>query len=151
MASLNRATILGNVGRDPEIRSTQSGNRCANLSIATTETWKDRASGERKEKTEWHKITVWGDGLVDVIERYVIKGSHILVEGQIQTRKWQDQSGQDKYSTEIVLQGPTARLLLLGGRIGGDDDRSGGPEPKPQTPARAATPAPEFDDSDIPF
>lgn len=115
---LNRCEFIGNVGRDPEIRTTQNGDKVASLSIACTEKWKDRDTGERREKTVWVPISVWG-GVVEVVERYVKKGSRIYVAGQFETRKWQDQSGQDRYSTEIVLQGFNATLKLLG------DPRSG--------------------------
>lgn len=122
MASVNKVTLLGNVGADPEIRSMQSGARVANLRIATSETWKDKQTGEKKERTEWHSVVVWNDGLVGVIERYVKKGTKLYVEGQLQTRKWQDQSGNDRYSTEVVLQGFGGSLVLLGG----NDNRQGG-------------------------
>lgn len=113
--SVNKVVLLGNVGRDPEIRSLNNGSRVANLSVATSETWRDKQSGERKERTEWHRVTVWGDGLVGVIEKYVSKGSRIYLEGELQTRKWQDQSGADRYSTEVVLNGLGSKLVLLTG------------------------------------
>lgn len=111
--SLNKATIIGNVGKDPEIRSTQSGSKIANLTVATSEQWKDKQSGEKKEKTEWHKVSVFNPYLVGIIETNVKKGSKIYVEGAIQTRKWTDQQGQDRYSTEIVLQQYGGTLLIL--------------------------------------
>jgi single-strand DNA-binding protein len=144
--SLNKAMIIGNVGRDPEIRSTQSGSRIANLSIATSESWKDKNSGERKERTEWHRVVVFNDKLVEVIEKYVVKGSKLYVEGAIQTRKWTDQSGAEKFSTEIVLQAFNGTLTLLG------DPRSGGGEGGSRDsgqPQRRA-PGPDLDD-EIPF
>lgn len=111
--SLNKVQLIGNVGADPEIRSVGDG-RVANLRIATSETWRDKNSGERREKTEWHSVVVWNAGLVGVIEKYVSKGSKLYVEGQLQTRKWQDQSGNDRYSTEVVLTGLNGKVILLG-------------------------------------
>ena len=119
--SMNRVTLVGNVGKDPESRSFQNGGKVVNFSIATAETWKDKATGERKEKTDWHNVAVFQDGLTGVVEQYVRKGSKVLVEGKLQTRKWQDQSGQDRYSTEVVLQGPDARVILLDGKQAGSD------------------------------
>lgn len=116
---LNKVTIIGNVGNDPEFRDLTTSQRVANLSIATTESWKDKSSGEKKERTEWHRVTVWNDGLVSVIEKYVKKGSKIYVEGQLQTRKWQDKDGKDRYTTEVVLTGFDAKLILLGEGGGG--------------------------------
>lgn len=124
--SLNKVQLLGNVGADPEIKSLNSGDRCANLRIATSETWKDKQTGEKKEKTEWHRVCVFGDGLVKVIESYVQKGSKIFIEGQLQTRKWQDQSGKDCYSTEIVLKPFNGQLILLGAKGEGGGERSSG-------------------------
>ena len=123
--AINSVTILGNVGRDPEIRSTSSGERVASLSVATTDSWKDRTTGERKARTEWHRITIWGDGLVGIVERYVSKGDKIAIHGaQLQTRKWTDQSGQDRYTTEIVLRPFRGEFVLLGkGDGGGRDER----------------------------
>lgn len=128
MASVNKVTLLGNVGQDPEIRSLNSGDRVASLSIATSESWKDKSTGEKKEKTEWHRVVVFGDGLVGVIERFVNKGSRIYLEGALQTRKWQDQAGNDKYSTEIVLKPFNGQLVLLGdkGEGGGQRESGGG-------------------------
>lgn len=111
---LNKATIIGNVGKDPEFRDVTTSQRVANLSIATSESWKDKTTGEKKERTEWHRVVVWNDGLVSVIEKYVKKGSKLYIEGQIQTRKWQDKDGGDRYSVEIVLSGYGGALLLLG-------------------------------------
>ncbi len=116
MASVNKAIILGNVGQDPEIRALNNGNRVANLSIATSESWKDKATGERKERTEWHRVIVFNDGLVGVIEQYVRKGTKLYIEGQIQTRKWTDKDGNERYSTEIVLQNYNGQLVLLGSK-----------------------------------
>ena len=114
--SVNKVILVGNLGRDPEIRTMQNGGRVANLSLATSETWRDRQSGERREKTEWHRVVIFNDNLVDVAEKYLRKGSKIYVEGQLQTRKWQDQSGQDRYSTEVVLQRFRGELTMLDGR-----------------------------------
>lgn len=117
--SLNKVMLIGNLGADPEIRSFQNGGKVANLRIATSETWTDKASGERKEKTEWHTVAIFGDGLAGVAERFLRKGSKVYIEGKLQTRKWQDQSGNDRYSTEVVLQGPGAVLTMLDGPQGG--------------------------------
>ena len=113
--SVNKVILVGNLGRDPEIRSTQDGTRVANLNLATSETWRDRASGERKERTEWHRVVIFNDRLVELAEKYLRKGSKIYVEGQLQTRKWTDQQGQDRYTTEIVLQ-PLPRRIDDAGR-----------------------------------
>lgn len=123
MSSLNRAILIGNVGKDPEIRSLNNGNRVANLSVATSETWKDKSSGEKKDRTEWHRVTVWNEGLIGIIEKYVSKGSKIMIEGQIQTRKY-EKDGVDHYTTEIVLQGFGGQLILLGGKSDGDRSSS---------------------------
>ncbi len=117
--SVNKVILVGNLGRDPEIRSFQNGGKVANLRIATSENWKDRTTGERKERTEWHTVAIFNEGLVGVVERYLKKGSKVYVEGQLETRKWQDQSGQDRYSTEIVLRGIGGTLTMLDGASGG--------------------------------
>jgi single-strand DNA-binding protein len=117
--SVNKVILIGNLGADPEIRRTQDGRPIANLRIATSETWRDKATGERKEKTEWHRVVIFNEGLCKVAEQYLKKGSKIYIEGSLQTRKWQDQSGQDKYSTEVVLQGFNSVLTMLDGRPGG--------------------------------
>lgn len=114
--SINKCIILGNVGKDPEIRRTNDGRAIANLSVATSETWRDKATGERKEKTEWHRVVIFAEGLVKVVEQYVHKGSKIYIEGSLQTRKWTDQQGVEKYSTDIVLQGFNSQLVLLDGK-----------------------------------
>jgi len=132
--SLNKVMLIGNLGADPEIRTFSNGGKVANLRIATSETWKDRQTGERKEKTEWHTVAIFSDGLVNVVERYLKKGSKVFVEGKLQTRKWQDQNGQDRYSTEVVIQGLGGTLTMLdgaggggmGGGSGGGGGRSGG-------------------------
>ena len=126
--SLNKVMLIGNLGADPEIRSFQNGGRVANLRIATSETWKDRNTGERQERTEWHTVAIFSEGLVNVCENYLKKGSKVFIEGQLQTRKWQDQSGNDRYSTEVVLRGFNGTLTMLDGRGegGGGGGRSGG-------------------------
>ena len=116
VGSVNKVILLGNLGRDPEIRSLQSGSKMATFSIATSKRWKDKNTQEQKDKTSWHNIVVFGDGLVDIIEKYVKKGSKIYIEGELQTRKWQDQDGNDRYTTEVVLQGYNSNLTLLDSR-----------------------------------
>jgi single-strand DNA-binding protein len=116
MASVNKVTLIGNLGQEPEVRTLPSGNKVVNLSVATSETWRDKNTHERKEKTEWHRVVIFSEGLAKVAEAYLHKGSKVYLEGSLQTRKWQDQSGQDKYSTEIVLQGFNANLTMLDGR-----------------------------------
>jgi len=111
--SVNKVIIVGNLGRDPEVRTFQNGGRVANLTIATSESWKDKATGERKEKTEWHRVVIFNENLVSVAERYLKKGAKVYIEGQLETRKWQDQSGQDKYSTEVVLRPYRGELTML--------------------------------------
>ena len=122
--SVNKVILVGNLGADPEIRRTQDGRPIANLSIATSETWRDKNTGERREKTEWHRVVVFNEGLCKVIEQYVKKGSKVYVEGQLQTRKWQDNEGKDRWSTEVVLQGYGGSLTMLDGR--GDGAGSSG-------------------------
>ena len=124
--SLNKVMLIGNLGADPEIRSFQNGGKVANLRIATSETWKDRNTGERQERTEWHTVAIFSEGLVGVVERYLRKGSKVYIEGQLQTRKWQDQSGNDRYSTEVVLRGFGGTLTMLDGRGDGQGGGSGG-------------------------
>ncbi|MEZ5690986.1 MAG: single-stranded DNA-binding protein [Rickettsiales bacterium] len=121
--SVNKVILIGNLGRDPEIRSTQDGREIANLAIATSESWKDRNTGERREKTEWHRVVVFNEGLVGVIKNYIKKGSKVYIEGQLQTRKWTDKDGQEKYSTEVVLQGFNGSLTMLDSK-GGDSGAS---------------------------
>lgn len=131
-ASLNKVQLIGNLGADPEIRQFSNGGRVANLRIATSETWKDKNTGERQERTEWHTVAIFSDGLVRVCENYLRKGSKVYIEGQLRTRKWQDQSGNDRYSTEIVLQGFNGTLTMLdsrnssGGGGGGNNNQWGG-------------------------
>ncbi|MBB4437062.1 single-strand DNA-binding protein [Rhizobium esperanzae] len=165
---MNKVILIGNVGADPEIRRTQDGRPIANLRIATSETWRDRNSGERREKTEWHTVVVFNEGLCKVVEQYVKKGAKLYIEGQLQTRKWQDQQGQDRYSTEVVLQGFGSTLTMLDGRgegggasggrgsaAGGNDygDDYGAPAPS-SSPSRAGGGGGNFSrdlDDDIPF
>ena len=131
--SVNKVILIGNLGRDPEVRSFQNGGKVVNLRIATSETWRDRTSGERKERTEWHSVAIFNEALGKIAEQYLKKGSTVYIEGQLETRKWQDQSGQDKYTTEVVLRPYSGNLNLLGGRgdggsgggSGGYDDRGG--------------------------
>jgi len=129
--SVNKVILVGNLGRDPEIRSFQNGGKVCNLSLATSENWKDKQTGERKERTEWHRVAIFNEGLVRVCEQYLKKGSKVYLEGQLETRKWQDQNGQDKYSTEVVLRGYGGTLTMLDGRGeggggGGGYDQQGG-------------------------
>lgn len=124
--SVNKVILVGNLGRDPEVRSFQNGGKVCNLRIATSETWKDRNTGERRERTEWHSVAIFQEGLVRVAEQYLRKGSKVYIEGQLQTRKWQDQSGADRYSTEVVLQGFGGTLVMLDGRGEGGGGQGGG-------------------------
>ncbi|WP_306812040.1 single-stranded DNA-binding protein [Sphingobium sp. CFD-1] len=124
--SVNKVILIGNLGADPEVRSFQNGGKVCNIRIATSETWKDRNSGERKERTEWHSVAIFSEGLAGVAERYLRKGSKVYIEGKLQTRKWQDQSGNDRYTTEVVLQGPGAVLTMLDGAPGGGGQGGGG-------------------------
>jgi single-strand DNA-binding protein len=116
MSSINKVTLIGSLGKDPEIRTMQSGDRVANLSIATTEKWRDKNSGEKKEKTEWHSVVVFNDGLASICERYLKKGSKVYVEGSLQTRSWEDSSGEKKYKTEVVIQRFNGNIVLLDGK-----------------------------------
>ena len=124
--SLNKVMLIGNLGADPEIRSFQNGGKVANLRIATSESWKDKNTGERQERTEWHNVAIFSEGLVGVVERYLRKGSKVYIEGQLQTRKWQDQQGQDKYTTEVVIRGMNGVLTMLDGAPGGGGGQRGG-------------------------
>ncbi len=159
--SVNKVILVGNLGKDPEIRRTQDGRPIANLSVATSESWRDKATGERKEKTEWHRVVIFNEGLCRVAEQYLKKGAKVYIEGQLQTRKWTDQSGAEKYSTEVVLQGFNSNLTMLDGRSGGggsagSDDQGGdfgSSGPSSAAPRRAvAAGARNSDmDDDIPF
>lgn len=124
--SVNKVILVGNLGRDPEVRSTQNGDKIVNFSIATSERWKDKSTGEQREKTEWHRIVIFNENLARIAEQYLRKGSSVYVEGQLQTRKWQDQSGAEKYTTEVVLQRYRGELTLLGGRDSGGGGGGGG-------------------------
>ena len=143
--SVNKVIVVGNLGRDPEVRSTQSGDKIVNLSIATSESWTDKRSGERRESTEWHRVVIFSNGLADIADKYLQKGDKVYVEGKLQTRKWQDQSGQDRYSTEIVLQPYNGKLVMLDNRRNGNGH--GGERASDAAPAGAAG---DLDD-EIPF
>ncbi|NQV80094.1 MAG: single-stranded DNA-binding protein [Alphaproteobacteria bacterium] len=154
--SVNKVVLVGNLGRDPEVRSTQQGGEICNLSIATSETWRDKGTGERRERTEWHRVVIFNENLVKVAKEYLQKGRKVYVEGQLQTRKWQDQSGQDRYSTEIVLGRFRGDLQILDSRQGGGgggggqmEGNGGGYDSIPDEPGRAMPPA-DLDD-EIPF
>ncbi len=129
--SVNKVILIGNLGRDPEVRTFQNGGKVCNLRIATSESWKDRNTGEKRERTEWHSVAIFNDGLVRVAEQYLKKGATVYIEGKLQTRKWQDQSGNDRYSTEVVLQGFDAKLVMLGRKPDGggqaQENHGGGP------------------------
>ncbi len=124
--SVNKVILVGNLGRDPEVRSFQNGGKVCNMTIATSENWRDKNSGERRERTEWHRVAIFSEGLVRVAEQYLRKGSKVYIEGQLETRKWQDQNGQDKYSTEIVLRGFNSTLTMLDGHSEGGGGGGGG-------------------------
>jgi single-strand DNA-binding protein len=164
--SINKVILVGNLGRDPEIRSTQDGVRIANLALATSETWRDKMSGERKERTEWHRVVIFNERLVEVVEKYVKKGSKLYIEGALQTRKWTDNAGVEKYSTEIVLQRFRGELTMLDGARGSgggvmegggdfdDDYRGSGDSPMrggTASPSRARAPVGGDLDDEIPF
>src|SRR5271156_1429224 len=158
--SVNKVILVGNLGKDPEIRRTQDGRPIANLSIATSESWRDKATGERKEKTEWHRVVIFNEGLCKVAEQYLKKGAKIYIEGQLQTRKWTDQSGVEKYTTEVVLQGFNSNLTMLDGRTGGgsfseepggDFGTDGPSSPAPRRAAVAGGGRNSDMDDDIPF
>ena len=152
VGSVNKVILLGNLGRDPEIRSMQTGNKMASFSIATSKRWKDKTTQENKEKTSWHNIVVFGEGLVDIVEKYVKKGSKIYIEGELQTRKWQDQDGNDRYTTEVVLQGYNSNLTLLDSRNSSNNQVSEN-QSNPSTTNEITKTISESDDSDedIPF
>jgi len=145
VSSLNKVTLIGRAGKDPEVRTTQDGGKIVNMTIATSDVWKDKNSGERKEKTEWHRIVIFNDRLADVVEKYVRKGSQLYIEGAVQTRKWTDKDGHEKYTTEIVLQKFKGEIILL------DSKKDSAPgDDRPAYKAAPATQAPDLDD-DIPF
>jgi single-strand DNA-binding protein len=157
--SVNKVILVGNLGKDPEIRRTQDGRPIANLSVATSESWRDKATGERKEKTEWHRVVIFNEGLCRVAEQYLKKGAKVYLEGQLQTRKWQDKDGQDKYSTEVVLQGFNSQLTMLDKSGSGSDMGAGGSSedfgsagPTSRKPAMAGAGGRRDDmDDEIPF
>ncbi|KUJ80882.1 single-stranded DNA-binding protein [Ruegeria marisrubri] len=162
--SVNKVILVGNLGRDPEVRTFQNGGKVCNLRVATSETWKDRNTGERRERTEWHSVAIFNEGLVRVAEQYLRKGSKVYLEGQLQTRKWQDQSGQDRYTTEVVLQGFNANLVMLdargeggggygGGQAGGGygGGYGGGQQSDPYGSSAPAPASSGIDDDEIPF
>ncbi len=140
MASVNKCILVGNLGADPDVRTLPGGNKVVNLSVATSDSWRDKNTGEKKERTEWHRVVIFSEGITKVAEQYLRKGSKVYLEGSLQTRKWQDQSGQDKYATEIVLQGFNSNLTMLDGP---SDNRGTTPNPN-------SSPFPD-DDSSIPF
>jgi single-strand DNA-binding protein len=164
--SVNKVILVGNLGKDPEVRRLGSGEPVVNLSLATSESWKDKATGERKEKTEWHRVVIFNENIARVAEQYLKKGSKVYVEGQLQTRKWQDQSGQEKYSTEVVIQRFRGDLTILDARGGGGSDQSdsepgqvsrggdfGRSSPMEKRPAMAGSGGGRYNDldDDIPF
>lgn len=157
--SVNKVILIGNLGRDPEIRSMQNGGKVCNLSIATSERWRDRGSGEQQERTEWHRVVIFDDRLVDVAERYLKKGAKVYLEGELQTRKWQDQGGQERYSTEVVLRKFRGQLTMLDSRGGGEGGQYGGGDSGPYgggggggpSGGPSGGPPPNDLDDDIPF
>ena len=160
--SVNKVILVGNLGKDPEIRRTQDGRPIANLSIATSETWRDKGTGERKEKTEWHRVVIFSEPLCKIVEQYLKKGAKVYIEGALQTRKWTDQAGVEKYSTEVVLQGFNSTLTMLEGRSGGgggsfapdDSGDFGSSSPASSAPRRAVAAGGSRNsdmDDDIPF
>ena len=160
--SVNKVILVGNLGKDPEIRRTQDGRPIANLSVATSESWRDKTTGERKEKTEWHRVVIFNEGLCKIVEQYLKKGSKVYLEGALQTRKWTDQAGVEKYSTEVVLQGFNSTMTMLDGRSGGgggsfasdDSGDFGSSSPASSAPRRAVAAGGSRNsdmDDDIPF
>jgi single-strand DNA-binding protein len=159
--SVNKVILVGNLGRDPEIRRTQDGRPIANLSVATSETWRDKNTGERREKTEWHRVVIFNEGLCKVVEQYLKKGAKVYLEGALQTRKYTDKDGVEKYSTEVVLQGFNSVLTMLDSRAGGgsgddfsaggDDFGSSSPAPRSRQPATAGAGGKRDLNDDIPF
>ncbi len=133
--SVNKVMLIGNLGRDPEVKTMQNGSKVCNLSVATSENWKDKSTGERKEKTEWHRVVVFNENIINVCENYLKKGSKIFVEGQLETRKWTDQSGAEKYSTEVVLRQYRGELTMLDTKGGQSNDNGGGYDQRPQQQA----------------
>ncbi|WP_417701908.1 single-stranded DNA-binding protein [Pseudophaeobacter sp.] len=158
-ASVNKVIMIGNLGRDPETRTFQNGSKVCNLRIATSESWKDRDTGERRERTEWHSVAIFNDGLIRVAEQYLRKGAKVYIEGKLQTRKWQDQGGNDRYSTEVVLQGFGSTLTMLDGRNSRDGAGQGGGSDHNQSSGGGYDRSPQggsgsghnIDDDEIPF
>lgn len=152
--SINKVILVGNLGKDPEVRATQSGSEICNLTLATSESWKDKSTGERKEKTEWHRVVIFNEPLVRVAKEYLRKGSKVYIEGQLQTRKWTNKEGQDVYTTEVVLQGYNGNLTMLDSpnrdRVSGGDSYSQSGNASYSAPARARVAEAELDD-EIPF
>lgn len=146
--SVNKVILVGNLGRDPEVRNFPNGGKVVNLRIATSETWKDKASGERKERTEWHSVAIFNDGIAKIAEQYLKKGSTVYLEGQLETRKWQDQSGADKYSTEVVLRPFNGVMTLLGGKPSGD---GGGQQEQRRDDDSQSSRSSREDEDSIPF
>ena len=149
--SINKVILVGNLGADPEIRSTKDGRPVCNLSIATSESWKDKNTGEKREKTEWHRVVIFNEGLARIAEQYLRKGSKVYLEGQLQTRKWQDQNGVDKYTTEVVLQGYGGNLTMLDSRNSGSDSFQPSAGSAPAMTESAGAPAGGGIDDEIPF
>ena len=158
--SVNKVILVGNLGKDPEVRHTQDGKAIVNLRIATSENWRDKATGERKEKTEWHNVVIFSEGLVKIAEQYLKKGSTVYIEGQLQTRKWTDKEGVERYSTDVVLQNFNSTLTMLGGKPGGEGSSSYGgggdefgqssPMERPRAAAKPQSFARDLDD-EVPF
>ena len=152
--SVNKVILVGNLGKDPEIRRTQDGRPIANLSVATSESWRDKATGERKEKTEWHRVVIFNEGLCKIAEQYLKKGAKVYIEGAIQTRKWTDKDGVEKYSTEIVLQGPNSQLTMLDARQAGSGEDQPPPTRSGSEPTQSGAPPTQSGqdmDDEIPF
>lgn len=146
--SVNKATLIGNLGKDPEVRTTQGGSKVVSMTIATSETWKDRQSGEKREATEWHRIVIWNENIGNFAEQYLRKGDKVYLEGKLQTRKWTDQSGQDRYTTEIVLQAFDGKLVSLGSRPDGQSDSR---QERHSAPKQTASRNDRDLDDEIPF
>jgi single-strand DNA-binding protein len=147
MRALNKVMLIGNLGRDPEIRQTQDGRPIANISVATSESWKDKTTGETRERTEWHRVVIFNENLAKIAEQYLKKGAKVFLEGSLQTRKWQDRDGQDRYTTEVVLQGFGCQLIMLGDRTNGHSQYDDEPQRHPTAQPGLRT---DFNDS-IPF
>jgi single-strand DNA-binding protein len=149
-ASVNKVILIGNLGADPEIRRTQDGRPIANLRVATSDNWRDKTTGERREKTEWHRVVIFNEGLCKIVEQYLKKGSKVYLEGSLQTRKWQDKEGHDRYSTEVVLQGFNSQLIMLDTRSGGGAADTSDSDFGDRGPSAAAGKSSDMDD-EIPF